>query len=163
MAVLVGADGAAQINLGGGLKYVANIRSWRASLKRDMLRRTTLADEAERRTGGLADWSGDFEFRLQFSDDATAAQSSWQILDFALTNTDDDLKADISLILQRYQLPPDCDLFDNTIAGVISLNGTVVIGDVSLNCEDPEQPIIAVASWQGDGALVPYRSDQDPP
>lgn len=158
MAVLVGADGAAQINFGNGLKYVANIKSWRASLKRDMLRRTTLADEAERRTGGLADWSGDFEFRLQFSDDTTVAQSSWQILDFALTNTDDDLKADLSLILQRYQLVPDYDIFKTTIAGVIKLTGTVVIGDVSLNCEDPEQPIIAVASWQGDGALVPQRS-----
>lgn len=158
MAVIVGADGAAQINLGGGLKYIANIRSWRASLKRDMLRRTTLADEAERRTGGLADWSGDFEFRLQFSDDTSVAQSAWQMLNFALTNTDDALKADLSLILQRYQLPPDYDIFDTTVAGIIKLTGTVVIGDVSLNCEDPEQPIIAVASWAGDGALTPLRA-----
>lgn len=158
MAVIVGADGAAQINLGGGLKYIANIRSWRASLRRDMLRRTTLADEAERRTGGLADWTGDFEFRLQFSDDTTVAQSAWQMLDFALSNTDDDLKADLSLILQRYQLSPDYDIFDTTVAGIVKLTGTVVIGDVSLNCEDPEQPIIAVASWAGDGALTPLRA-----
>lgn len=158
MAVIVGADGAAQINLGSGLKYIANIRSWRASLKRDMLRRTTLADEAERRTGGLADWTGDFEFRLQFSDDTAVAQSAWQMLDFALSNTDDDLKADLSLILQRYQLPPDYDIFDTTVAGIVKLTGTVVIGDVSLNCEDPEQPIIAVASWAGDGALTPLRA-----
>lgn len=158
MAVIVGADGAAQINLGGGLKYIANIRSWRASLKRDMLRRTTLADEAERRTGGLADWSGDFEFRLQFSDDTSVAQSAWQMLNFALTNTDDALKAELSLMLQSYKLPPDYDIFDTTVAGVIKLTGTVVIGDVSLNCEDPEQPIIAVASWAGDGALTPVRA-----
>lgn len=158
MAVIVGADGAAQINLGGGLKYIANIRSWRASLKRDMLRRTTLADEAEKRTGGLADWSGDFEFRLQFSDDTSVAQSAWQMLNFALTNTDDALKAELSLMLQSYKLPPDYDIFDTTVAGVIKLTGTVVIGDVSLNCEDPEQPIIAVASWAGDGPLTPVRA-----
>lgn len=158
MAIIVGADGAAQIDLGGGLKYIANIVSWRAGLKRDMLRRTTLADEAERRTGGLADWTGDFEFHLQFSDDTTTAQSAWQMLDFALSNTDDDLKAELSLILQRYQVVPDHDTFDTTIAGVIKLVGTVVIGDVSLNCEDPEQPIVAVASWAADGALSPLRA-----
>jgi hypothetical protein len=158
MAVIVGSDGAAQINLGNGLKYIANIKSWRASLKRDMLRRTTQADEVERRTGGLADWSGDFEFRLQFSDDTTTAQSAWQMLNFALTKTDDDLKANVELILQRYQLSADYDIFDSTIAGVIKLTGTVVIGDVSLNCEDPEQPLIAVASWAGDGALTPQRT-----
>lgn len=158
MAVIVGSDGAAQIDLGDGLKYVANVKSWRASLKRDMLRRTTQADEAERRTGGLADWSGDFEFRLQFSDDTSTAQSAWQMLNFALTGTDDDLKADIELILQRYQLLPDCDIFGTTVAGVVKLVGTVVIGDVSLNCEDPEQPLIAVASWAGDGVLTPQRS-----
>lgn len=158
MAVLVGSDGAAQIDLGDGLKYVANIKSWRANMKRDMLRRTTQVDNFERNTGGLASWSGDFEFRLQFSDDTTVAQSAWQMLNFALTGTDDDLKTDLSLILQRYQLIPDYDIFDTTVGGVIKLTGTVVIGDVSLNCEDPEQPIIAVASWAGDGALTPLRA-----
>ena len=126
-------------------------------MKRDMLRRTTQADEFERNTGGLGDWSGDFEFRLQFSDDTTTAQSAWQMLNFALTGTGDSLKSELSLILQSYQLTPDYDIFDTTIAGVIKLTGTVVIGGVSLNCEDPEQPIIAVASWSGDGALTPQR------
>ena len=92
------------------------------------------------------------------SDDTTVAQSAWQMLNFALTSTDDDLKTELSLILQRYQLIPDYDIFDTTVGGVIKLTGAVVIGDVSLNCEDPEQPIIAVASWSGDGALTPQRA-----
>lgn len=159
MAVLVGADGGAELDLGDGLICVANIFSWRAELRREMLRRTTQADEFERRTAGLGDWSGSFSFRLQFSDDTSVAQSSLQILDYALTKSDDALKADLELILQRYRLPADCDLFGTTVNGIVSLKGTVVIGDVSLNCEDPEQPIIAVASWTGDGALTPERSD----
>jgi hypothetical protein len=60
--------------------------------------------------------------------------------------------------LQSYKLPPDCDIFKTTIPGVIKLTGTVVIGDLSLNCEDPEQPIIAVANWEGDGAMTPVRT-----
>lgn len=157
MAVLVGADGAAQIDLGGGLKYIANIKSWRCQFKREMLRRTTQADESERRTGGLADWSGDFELHMQFSDDESIALSAWQFLDFAFTGTDDDLKADISLILQSYQLPSECDIFRTTVTGVVKLTGTVVIGDVSLNCEDPERPIIAVVNWEADGGLTLER------
>jgi hypothetical protein len=158
MSVLVGSDGAAQIDLGGGIKYVANIFSWNASMKRDMLRRTTQADEAERRTGGLADWTGDFSFKLQFSDDTATAQSAWQMLDFAYSNTDDDLKAELRLILQSYKLPPDYDVFRTTVSGIIQLAGTIVIGDVSLDCTDPEQPIIAKAFWGGDGALALQRA-----
>lgn len=162
MGVLVGADGSAKLDLGNGLICVANIFSWNAKLGREMLPTTTQADEFRRRTAGLGDWSGSFSFRLQFSDDTTVAQSSWQILDFALTKTDDELKADLELILQRYQLPPDHGIFGTTIDGIVQLTGTVVIGDISLNCEDPEQPIIAVASWEGDGALTPERSDLEP-
>jgi hypothetical protein len=158
MSLLVGSDGAAQINLGSGLKFVANIFSWNARLRRGMLRQTTQADDYEKRTGGLGDWSGSFSFRMQFSDDTSVAQSAWQLLDFALTENDDDLKASIALILQSYKLPPDCDIFKTTIPGVIKLTGTVVIGDLSLNCEDPEQPIIAVANWEGDGAMTPVRT-----
>jgi hypothetical protein len=158
MSLLVGSDGAAQINLGGGLKFVANIFSWNARLRREMLRQTTQADDYEKRTAGLGDWSGSFSFRMQFSDDTSVAQSAWQLLDFALTKNDDDLKASIALILQSYKLPPDCDIFKTTIPGVIKLTGTVVIGDLSLNCEDPEQPIIAVANWEGDGAMTPVRT-----
>lgn len=157
MSVVVGADGEAKLNLGDGLICVANIFSWRARLSREMLRRTTLADEFERRTGGLGDWTGSFSFRLQFSDDTSIAQSSWQILNFALTGTDDNLKADLGLVLQRYQLPAGHDMFDSTIDGVIKLAGTVVIGDISLDCTDPEQPIVCEASWSGDGALAPER------
>jgi hypothetical protein len=158
MSVLIGSNGAAQINLGGGIKYVANIFSWTASMKRDMLSRTTQADEAERRTGGLADWTGDFSFNLQFSDDADTAQSAWQMLDFAYSNTDDDLKAELRLILQSHKLPPDYDVFRTTISGIIQLAGTIVIGDVSLDCTDPGQPIVAKAFWGGDGALALQRA-----
>jgi hypothetical protein len=159
MALLVGADGAAKLNLGSGLKYVANIFSWQAQLRRETLRRTTQADDFERRTAGLGDWSGSFSFRMQFSDDTSVALSSWQLLNYALTATDDDLKAEVELILQHYTLPADNDVFATTIPGVIKLTGTVVIADISMNCEDPEQPIIAVASWEGDGALTPERED----
>lgn len=157
MGVIVGADGGAQINLGGGLKHVANIFSWQVNMGRDMLPTTTQADEAKRRTAGLADWTGDFSMRLQFSDDVSVAQSSWQMLNFALTGADDDLKADLKLILQSHQCLPD-DIFRTTIAGVISLVGKVVIGDIRLDCQDPGEPIILVADWSADGALVPQRS-----
>jgi hypothetical protein len=159
MAVIVGADGAAQLNLGNGLKYVANIFSWQAGLRREMLRQTTQADDFEKRTGGLGSWSGSFSFYLQFSDDESIAESAWQLLQYALTRTDDDLKAEVKLILQEYMVADDCDIFDSYIPGVISLNGMVVIGDLSLDCQDPEKPIIAVASWEGDGALMPERSN----
>ena len=158
MTVLKGSDGRAQLNLGGGFKCIANIFSWRAQRRIDMLRRTTQADEAEKRTAGLADWSGSFSFRLQFSDDQATALSAWQILNFALMNTDDALKANVNLILQAYQLLPDYDIFNTTIAGIIKLTGTVVVSDVSLDCTDPEQPIVAVASWEGDGALLLERT-----
>lgn len=158
MSVLVGAHGAAQINLGGTLKYVANIFSWNASMKRAMLSRTTQADDFERNTGGLAGWSGSFSFKLQFSDDTSVAQSAWQMLDFAFTKTDDDLKASLQLILQSHKLTPDYDIFQTTVGGIIQLAGTIVIGDVSLDCTDPEQPIVAVATWSGDGALALQRA-----
>lgn len=158
MAVLVGADGAAKLDLGDGLKYVANIFSWNAQLRREMLRQTTQADNYEKRTGGMGDWTGSFSFRLQFSDDTSVAQSAWQLLNFAFTQNDDDLKAGIELILQSYKLPTDCDIFKTTVPGIIKLTGTVVIGDISMNCEDPEQPIVAVANWEADGALTPVRT-----
>jgi hypothetical protein len=124
-----------------------------------MLDQTTQADDYKKRTGGLGDWTGSFSFRLQFSDDTSVAQSAWQLLNHAFTSTDDDLKADLRLVLQSYQLSSDCDIFQTTIADTISLRGTVVIGDISMNCEDPEQPIVAVASWEADGALLLQRGD----
>jgi hypothetical protein len=158
MAVIVGTNGAAKLNLGGGLKYVANIFSWDAQLRREMLRQTTQADDYEKRTAGMGDWTGSFSFRLQFSDDTSVAQSAWQLLNFAFTETDDDLKAGIELILQSYKLPTDCDIFKTTIPGIIKLTGTVVIGNISMNCEDPELPIVAKANWEADGALAPVRT-----
>lgn len=158
MAVLVGADGEVRLNLGNGSTCVASIFSWRARLSREMLRRTTQADEFQRRTAGLGDWSGSFSFRLQFSDDTSTAQSAWQILEFACNNTDDDLKANVELILQAYQISPDYDTFSSTIDGVIKLTGVVVIGDISMDCTDPEQPIVCEATWAGDGALTLQRT-----
>lgn len=161
MAVLVGADGAARLDLGNGLEYIANIFSWEARLRREMLRQTTQADNYERRTAGLGDWTGSFSFYLQFSDDTAVALSSWQLLEHALTQSDDGLKASIDLVLQRHRLDPDWEIFGSTIPGTISLQGTVVIGDLSLNCKDPEQPIVADASWAADGPLTPHRSDAE--
>lgn len=157
MTVIVGADGAVQINLGNGLKYMANVTSWRANLGRDMLDKTTQADDAKRRTAGLADWTGDFAFSIEFSDDISVAQSAWQMLQFALSGRDDELKAEIALILQHHGIPPDCNIFQASIPGVIRLTGTVVIGDIKIDCEDPEKPLVLVASWGADGALTPER------
>jgi hypothetical protein len=58
--------------------------------------------------------------------------------------------------LQREQLPAD-DIFSTTISGVIKLVGTVVLEGVSLNCEDPERAVVAVARWLADGALALER------
>jgi len=157
MAVIVGSDGAVKIDLGNGSKYIANTLSWQCRLNRDMLRRTTQADEAEKRTAGLADWTGDFAFQMQFSDDTAIAQSSWQMLNFALSNTDDQLKAELVLILQRNQILPDYNIFNTSVQGVVKLTGMVVIGNVSLNCQDPEQPLALVAEWSADGVLVLQR------
>ena len=157
MSVLVGTDGAVQVNLGGGLKYVADIFQWNANLKRSMLSRTTQADDFEKNTGGMAAWSGDFSFRMRFSDDATV-QSAWQMLNFALTGTDDTLKSELELILQTSQLSPDYDVYKTTVGGVIKLTGTIVIGDIRLDCKEPGEPVIAVASWAGDGALALVRA-----
>lgn len=157
MAVIVGSDGAVEFDFGNGMKCVADIFSWEAPLKRSTLRRTTQADEAERRTGGLADFTGSFSMRLEFSDDESVAQSAWQILNFAITNTDDDLKANLNLVLQRYTVIPDCDIFQSGITGSVSLSGVVVITDVSLNCSDPEKPLICEVAWEADGPLTLVR------
>lgn len=157
MAVIIGGDGAVELDLGNGMKCVANVFSWTAQLRRDTLRRTTQADEAERRTGGLADWTGSFSFRLQLSDDDTIAQSAWQLMEFVVSNTDDNLKASIDLVLQNYQIARDCDIFQSSIAGVVKLTGTVVIGDLGFNCTDPSEAIVCEASWEADGALALVR------
>jgi hypothetical protein len=157
VAVLVGADGGARIDLGNGLKFIAGVISWRALCSNKPLSRTTQADEAAKSTGGLSEWSGDFELHLQFSDDESVALSSWQMLEFALAAKGGSRKAEIALILQAHQLPPDYDVFSGTIPGVIKLAGTVTIADVSIDCEDPEQPIVCVVNWEGDGDLSLVR------
>lgn len=159
MAVITGADGSCKIDLGDGSVYVANVFLWNAELRRDMLRTTTQADEFERGTGGMGSWSGSFSFYLQFSDDASNAYSAWQLFSHIATKTGDDLKAYLQLIVQRNAASPDYDIFDSVISGEIRLAGQVVIGDLSLNCQDPERPIVAAASWQADGGLTPERSD----
>jgi hypothetical protein len=157
MTVVVGTDGAAKIDLGSGLKYMANIRSWELSVSRPSLSRTNLGDEAERSVSGVAKWTGDFEFHLVFSEDESVALSSWKMLEFALAGVGDELFADIELILQRHQIAPDFEVFRSTIPGVIKLSGTVLVTDVRMDCTDPGEPIVMVADWEGDGALTPVR------
>lgn len=158
MAVITGSDGAVKINLGNGLKYIADIVSWTVNMNRDILSRTTAADENERNTGGRGSWQGDIELHVSFSDDESVALSSWQLLEFAINNTDDDLKAELRLVLQRYKIAPDCAIFQTSVSGVVELVGTVVVGPISMNCEDPEQPIVLVVNWTGDGPLSLQRT-----
>lgn len=158
MAVIVGADGAAQIDLGNGLKYIANITSWSVKLDRGYLNRTTQADEAKKRTADIADWTGDFSFNIQLSEDTSVALSAWPLLQFIIAGKDDELKAEVALILQRNQVMADCDIFQTTIPGAVWLAGTVVIGGVGLDCEDPEKPLVGLAQWGADGALTLHRS-----
>lgn len=158
MTVVLGADGAVQFNFGDGSRCTANVFSWSANLGRETLDTTKQGDEARTRTGGLADHTGSVSLRLQFSDDTTDANSAWQILEYALGNTDDDLKAAITLYLQRSDPPADCDdVFSSLVRVPIKLTGTVVIGGISLDCTDPGEPIVAVLSWESDGPLVLSR------
>jgi hypothetical protein len=158
MGVIVGSDGAVQLDLGAGNKYVANTFSWTVKTKREMLNRTNLSDDAKRRTAGIADWTGNFSFRLQLSDDTAQALSAYQILEHLYTKTGDELKAQLHLVLQRGKLPPDYDIFNSTIGGVVKLVGTVVIETIGLDCATPENPVIARADWEGDGALALVRT-----
>jgi hypothetical protein len=159
MPVIVGSDGAIQFDLGGGSLCTANTFAWSVNLGRETLPTTKQGDEAVTRTGGLADHTGSVSIRLQFSDDTSTANSAWQILDFALGNTDDDLKADLTLYLQRSGLTAGCgdDAFDTAIQDAIVLAGTVVVAGISLDCTAPEEPIVAVISWEADGALALSR------
>lgn len=158
MSVIFGSDGAIQFNLGPGQRCTANVFSWSVNLGRETLDTTRQGDEARSRTGGLADHTGSVSLRLQFSDDDTTANSAWQILEFALGNTDDDLKAAITLYLQRSDPPASCDdVFDTLVRVPIKLTGTVVIGGISLDCTDPGEPIVAVLNWESDGPLVLSR------
>jgi hypothetical protein len=158
MAIITGSDGAVKINLGDGLEYIAEVVSWTVNMDREMLSRTNAADESERTTGGRNSWTGDLELHVAFSDDTSVALSSWQLLAFAINNTDDDLKAELRLVLQRYGVMPDYTVFNTSVAGVVELVGTVVLGPVSLNCEDPEKPIVLVISWTADGPLALQRT-----
>lgn len=157
MTVVIGVDGAAQIDLGNGLKYVADITSWRLELNREELSRTTVADDAKRRTAGLADWTGDFSFNIELSEDDSMAQSAWHLLQFIIAGRDDELKAEVALILQRHEVVPDCDIFRGGIPGAVWLAGTVVIGGIRLDCGSPEQPLVGLVRWGADGALTLQR------
>ena len=157
MTVILGSDGGIQFDLGNGLVCVANVFSWSANLGRETLDTTKQGDEARTRTGGLADHTGSVSLRLQFSDD-TAVNSAWQILNHVLTNSDDDLKASLKLILQSPGGGGTCDpVFDTLIPDAVSLTGSAVITDVSLDCSDVGEPVVAVMSWEADGALTLVR------
>ena len=153
MAVILGSDGAVKIDLGDGLKYIAQIRSWEAALSRPSLRRTTMADEAEKRASGVADWGGNFELQIVLSEDDSTALSAWKLLQFLLAGVDEGLKADVELILQRYQISADCVTFGTSLSGVVKLAGTVLLTDVRLDCQSPEEALVLVVYWEGDGAL----------
>lgn len=159
MPVIVGSDGAVQFDLGSGSLCTANTFAWSVNLGRETLPTTKQGDEAVTRTGGLADHTGSVSIRLQFSDDTANANSAWQLIDFALGNTDDDLKADVKLYLQRSGLTAGCgdDAFDTVIQDPIVLAGTVVIAGISLDCTDPGEPVVAVLNWEADGALTLSR------
>lgn len=158
MSVIFGSDGAIQFDLGPDQRCTANVFSWSVNLGRETLDTTKQGDEARTRTGGLADHTGSVSLRLQFSDDDSQANSAWQILDYALGNTDDALKAAITLYLQRSDPPAGCDdVFSSLVRVPIKLTGTVVVAGISLDCTDPGEPVIAVLGWEADGALALSR------
>ena len=158
MPVIVGSDGAVQFDFGGGLTYVANVFAWSVNLGRETLPTTKQGDEAVTRTGGLADHTGSVSMRLRFAEDGAEALSAWQLINFALGNTDDALKASIKLFIQTAGVSADCeDITGLLIQDPISLTGTVVIASISLDCTDPGEPVVAVASWEADGALTLTR------
>jgi hypothetical protein len=160
MSVIFGSDGAIQFDLGDGSRCTANVFAWSVNLGRETLDTTRQGDEARGRTGGLADHTGSVSLRLQFSDDITTANSAWQLISHALGNTDDGLKADVELVLQRSAPAGSCDdAFSTVINAEITLTGTVVLTSINLDCTDPGEPVVAVLSWEADGALLLNRSD----
>lgn len=163
MSVIFGSDGAIQFNLNeAGQQCIANVFSWTVNLGREMLNTTRQGDEARGRTGGLADHTGSVSLRLQFSDDNSQAYSAWQIISRALGGTDNDLKANLQLYLQRGAPATGCDdTFGLLVQEPVILLGRVVIGSVSLDCTDPGEPIVAVLSWEADGPLELSREIPD--
>ena len=159
MAVITGADGQVQFDLGGGAVCTANVFQWTANLGRQTLDTTRQGDEGRRRTGGLADHTGTVSLRLQFSDDTATANSAWQLLDFALGNVDDGLKAGLTLYVQMSSTSGLCDgVFGSTFSDAVSLTGSVVVADVRMDCSDVTQPVVAVLNWEADGALTLQRT-----
>lgn len=158
MSVILGSDGAIEFDFGPGSRCTANVFSWRVNLGRETLDTTRQGAEARGRTGGLADHTGSVSLRLQFSDDNSTANSAWQILDHALGNSDDGLKAGLTLYIQRTEPTAGCDdVFGALVAVPIKLAGTVVIAGIDLDCTDPGEPVVAVLSWEADGALALSR------
>lgn len=160
MSVIFGSDGAIQFDLGPGLRYVANVFEWKANFGRETLDTTKQGDEARTRTGGLADHTGDVSIRIELSDDNSIADSAWQLLTYAINNDDDDLKADIKLIIQSAGGNKLCSEspFGSFIGESVYFEGTVVVSSVSLTCGDPGDPIVAVLNWEADGKLLLARS-----
>ena len=100
MAVLLGGDGCVRVDLGGGVQYVAEVFQWELRLGRETLDTTRQGDEARRRTGGLADHTGSISYRAVLYQDGGMVASAWQLLNFILNNTDDDLGCWLDLLLQ---------------------------------------------------------------
>jgi hypothetical protein len=157
MSVILGSDGAIQFDF-GSLLCTANTFAWTVNLGRETLPTTKQGDYAVSRTGGLADHTGSVSIRLQFSDDDSQANSAWQILQFAIGNHDDDLKAGIRLYLQRTPPPAECDdVLGQLMPDAVFLGGTVVVTSISLDCSDPGEPVVAVVNWEADGGLDLFR------
>jgi hypothetical protein len=96
---------------------------------------------------------------LQFSDDTALANSAFQIIDYALGNSDDELKANLRLYLQRTPPAQECDdVFDSLVSDEVYLAGGVVLTSISLDCTDPGEPLVAVLGWEADGALTLERA-----
>jgi hypothetical protein len=160
MSVILGSDGSIKIDLGDGQRFIANVFSYRVNLGRETLPQTRQGDEAVKRTGGLADHTGSVSLRMQFSDDNEYIESAWQILDYVLAGSDDELKAEIELYLQRQGTVVQCgDDFTTIIPESVYLAGTVVLTNVSIDCADPGEPVVAVLSWEADGALALQRGE----
>lgn len=157
--VLIGTDGLIFMQLADLGQVVANSFRWTVTLGNEFLEKTDLSNEARRKTGGLKNHTGSFTIMVNFLENNQEALSVWQLLNFAVSNTDDDMQAQIELIIQKGGLPlqhSTCDA--SPITDQISLVGTVVVGDISINCEDPANPLVATLAWEADGLLTPTRS-----
>lgn len=157
MTVILGGDGLVALTLPTGdpetpgtLKAVAEVFSWSASLGRETLRTTRQDDESERRTAGRSDHTGSISLRINLLEDDAECLSLLQLLELTTTATDDDLKATITLWVTR---GGSGDVCDSSLDDAVSLQGSVVITDIRIDCSEPDAPVVAVMSWESNGGL----------